>query len=109
MEKKRFEYLISVRDKQIKEMREIIVGLEKSLDIASAYVLLLISDKQDRCFEVEKSEVSKLIGKVSLKMRQDGSKYIFELIDKAVPVSPKPAPGSLTKRPGKHPAKRTKK
>ena len=109
MEKNRFEYLINVRERQIKELKELVVGLERSLDIASAYVMLLISDKQGRRFEVEKSEVSKLIGKVHLKMRIEGSKYIFELVDKTAPSSASVKPNRIIKGVGRHPTKRTKK
>ena len=109
MTKEQFDYLIKMRDKQLKELKEQIVGLEKSLDIASAYVMLLISDKPDRCFEVEKEDVSKLIGKVHLKMRTEGSKYIFELVDKPSPASTSAKPNRIVKGIGKHPAKRTKK
>ena len=109
MKKEQYDYLIKMRDEQIKELKELIVGLEKSLDIASAYVMLLISDKSDRRFEVEKAEVSKLIGKVHLKMRLEDSKYIFELVDKTVPAPTSAKPNRIIKGVGRHPAKRTKK
>ncbi len=108
-DKKKFEYLISIRDKQIKELKEIVEGLTKTLDIASAYVLLLLNGKPDRRFEVEKSDVSNIVGRVQLKMQSDGSKYVFELVDRPITSSPARVPNKLVKRAGKHPAKRTKK